>query len=46
MGGVYGDFCHIKPLPLGLSFELQQLIIPQKTTFDMKIYDFENKNTV
>ena len=31
---------------MGLFFELQQHIIPQKITFFMKIYDCENENTV
>ena len=31
---------------MGLFFELQQHIIPQKITFFMTIYDFENEKTV
>ena len=32
--------------PMGLFYELQQHIVPQKITFFMKIYGFENKDTV
>ena len=31
---------------MGLFFEIQQHNVPEKITFFMKIYDFENKNTV
>ena len=31
---------------MGLFFELQQHNVPQKITFFMKIYDYENENTV
>ena len=31
---------------MGLFFELQQHIIPQKIRFFMKIYGFENENIV
>ena len=45
-GHKYGDFSNIRPPPMGLSFELQQHIIPQKITFFMTIYDYENQNIV
>ena len=31
---------------MGLFFELQQHNIPQKITFIMKIYDYENENII
>ena len=31
---------------MGLFFELQQHNVPQKITFFMKTYDFENENIV
>ena len=31
---------------MGLFFELQQHNVPQKITFFMKIYDYENENMV
>ena len=43
---IFANFCHIGPPPMGLFFKLQQYNIPQKTKIFMKIYDFENKNTV
>ena len=45
-GGWYGDFCHIRLPPMGPFFELQQHNVPQKITFFMKIYDYENENIV
>ena len=41
---IFANFCCIGPPPMGLFFELQQHKIPQKTTFTMKIYDFENQD--
>ena len=43
---IFANFCHIGPPPVGLFFKLQQYIIPQKTTFFMKIHDLENENLV
>ena len=43
---VFTNFCHIGTPHMDLFFKLQQYIIPQKTTFVMKIYDFENENIV
>ena len=40
------NFSHIGTPPMGLFFKLQQYIIPQKTTFFMKIHDLENENLV
>ena len=45
-GGYYSDFCHIRMPPMGPFFELQQHNVPQKITFFMKIYDYENENIV
>ena len=42
-GRKYGDFSHILPPPMGLFFELQQHNVPQKITFFMKIYVYENE---
>ena len=42
----FANFCHIGPPPMHSFFKLQQDIIPQKTTFFMKIHDFENENLV
>ena len=39
-------FSHIWTPVMGLFFELQQHIIPQKIRFFMKIYGFENENIV
>ena len=39
-------FLILGPPPMGLFFALQQHNVPQKITFFMKIYDFENKNIV
>ena len=43
---IFANFCHIGPPPMGLFFKLQQYITPQKTTYFMKIYVFENENLV
>ena len=43
---ISANFCHFGIPHIGLFFKLQQFIIPQKTTFFMKIYDFENENIV
>ena len=43
---IFANFFHFGPPPMGLFFKLQQHIIPQKITFSMKIYDYENENTV
>ena len=43
---IFANFCRIGPLPMGLFFKLQQRIVTQKTTFFMKIHDFENENLV
>ena len=43
-GCMYGDFSHIRPPPMGLFFELPQFNVPQKITFFMKIYNFENES--
>ena len=43
---IFVYFCHIQTPPMGLFFKLQQYIIPQKTTFFMKIYNYENENLV
>ena len=45
-GRKYGDFFHIWPPPMGLFYELHQHNVPQKITFLMKIYAYENKNTL
>ena len=39
----YGDFSHNGSPPMGLFFELQQHILPQKIKFLMKAYDYENE---
>ena len=31
---------------MGLFFKLQQFVTPKKTTYFLKIYDFENENSV
>ena len=41
---IFANFSHIGTPPMGLFFKLQQYITPQKTTYFMKIYDFENEN--
>ena len=46
VGCYYGNFCHIRLPPMGPFFELQQHNVPQKITFFMKIYDYENENIV
>ena len=43
---IFANFPHFGTPPLGLFFKLQQCITPQKTTYFMKIYDFENENLV
>ena len=43
---IFANFSHIGTPPMGLFFKLQQYITPQKTTYFMKIYDFENENLV
>ena len=43
---IFANFCHIGTPPMGSFFKLQQYIIPQKTTFFMKIHDLENENLV
>ena len=43
---IFANFCRIGTPPMGLFFKLQQCIVPQKTTFFMKIHDIENKNLV
>ena len=43
---IFANFSHIGNPPMGLFFKLQQYITPQKTTYFMKIYDFENENLV
>ena len=45
-GRQYGDFSHIRHPPIGLFVEPPQHNVPQKISFFMKIYDYENKNTV
>ena len=45
-GRKYGDFSHILAPSNGLFFELQQHNVPQKITFIMKIYDYENENII
>ena len=37
-------FWNFNPLPIGLFFELKKHNIPQKNTFFMWIWDFENRN--
>ena len=39
-------FWNFNPLPIGLFFELKKHNIPQKNTFFMWIWDFENRNIV
>ena len=43
---IFANFCRIGLPPMDLFFEQQQHTIPQKTTFIMKIYDFENQDIV
>ena len=45
-GALYGKNHHISAPPIHKLFDLQQHNVPQKITFSMKIYDYENENTV
>ena len=42
-GCYFGEFSHIWAPPMGIFFELQQHNVPQKITFSMKMYDYENE---
>ena len=45
-GRKYGDFFDIRPPLMGIFIEIQQHNVPQKITFFMKIYDYENESIV
>ena len=42
-GALYGKNHHISAPPIHKLFDLQQHNVPQKITFSMKIYDYENE---
>ena len=43
---IFANLTHIGTPPMNLFFKLQHYITPQKTTYFMNIYDFENENLV
>ena len=45
-GAKYEKNHHISAPPIHTFFKLHQHNVPQKIIFLMKIYDYENKNTV
>ena len=45
-GAKYDKNHHISAPPIHTFFQLHQHYVPQKITFFMKIYDYENENIV